>query len=292
MNGKNLAEFRVAGKAHIELHSKEMSQEDILERRSYIRKALRNCKSTDVSNDVLDAVRLMSEGTGYVLDDENGFEYYIQGMDVSEEETEFRKVRAMIPFEFINLTGKDFDWDIYKKDITREKDYVNNFILKFEKFRENGMGLYIHSATKGSGKTMLSCCILNEIVKRHAVPVKFINALDLLELTKKSYKGVEVEELQSLYDATVLVIDDIGVQMGKEWIDTVFYRLINYRYSNKKVTLYTSNISAKNLKMDERIIERIEGRTFLVALPEVSVRGIMLNKEKEKIMEDIRNSTL
>lgn len=289
MNAKSLAEHRVMGEGRLSCHAAKMTQEEILERRSYIRKALRG-SNWNLNNDQMDGIRLMEESGGYILEDENGYLFAIRGSAVTKEEAEFRKVRAMMPFDFMNLTGKDFLWCKYQEDTTIAKELTNRFIMKFQHFRKEGMGLYICSSVKGSGKTMLSCCILNEITKRYKVAVKFINSMDLLELTKKVYKGNDPEELQALYDVSVLVIDDIGVQMSKEWIDTVFYRLINSRYSNKLVTIYTSNISSAHLKMDDRIIDRIESTTYPLMLPEESIRSQIRKQKKEDIMETIKNT--
>lgn len=137
---------------------------------------------------------------------------------------------------------------------------------------------------------MLSCCILNEISNRYPVSVKFINSMDLLEMTKQEYKGEKQEELRPLYTCKVLVIDDIGVQMSKDWINTVFYHLINTRYTKRLVTVYTSNVASDSLKMDDRIIDRIESTTYLVELPEVPVRQMKQEKEKEKIFDEIKNA--
>ena len=270
---------------------KEMTPDEILERRSYIRRTLRDTPRANLSNDTLDNIRLVElEKQRYLFEDERGMEFYINSTAITKEETEFRKCRSMIPYEFMGLRARNFNWDIYRKDVKKPKNYVNNFILKFEQFRNNGMGLYIYSTTKGSGKTMLACCLLNEISERYAVSVKFVNALDLLELTKQSYKGQEPEELRVLYSASVLVIDDIGVQMSKEWIDTVFYRLVNTRYTKKLITIYTSNTATDALKMDERITDRIESTTYLVELPEVPVRHNQRTVEKEKIMKQIESA--
>ena len=107
-------------------------------------------------------------------------------------------------------------------------------------------------------------------------------------MTKQGYKGDEPEELKPLYTSSVLVIDDIGVQMNKDWINTVFYRLINVRYTERLVTVYTSNVAIDALKMDDRIIDRIESTTYLVELPEVPVRHMKQEKEKEKIFNEIK----
>lgn len=291
IEAKQLAAFRVRKEGCLSYRSMCMSEDEIAERRLYLRQALRNTPRNNLPNDILDQIRLVElENKCYLFEDPQGCEFYIRSDMLTKEESEFRKVRSMIPFNFIGLKGKDFNWDIYGKDIKKAKNYVNNFILKFEQFREHGMGLYIYSATKGSGKTMLSCCILNEISDRYPISVKFINALDLLEMTKQSYKGDEPEELKPLYTSSVLVVDDIGVQMARDWINTVFYRLINVRYTDRLITIYTSNAATEDLKMDERIIDRIESTTYLVELPEVPVRHIKQEQEKERIFDKIENA--
>lgn len=291
VNAKQLAAFRVMKKGNLFYRAINMTEEEIIERRAYIRQALRNTPRNNLSNDVLDGIRLTElENRGYIFEDTDGREFYLCSNTLTKEESEFRKVRSMIPFNFMGLKGKDFNWDVYGKDVNKAKKYVNNFILKFEQFRKNGMGLYIYSNTKGSGKTMLSCCILNEISDRYPVSVKFINVLDLLEMTKQGYKGDEPEELKPLYTVSVLVIDDIGVQMSKEWVNTVFYRLINTRYTDRLITVYTSNTATSALKMDERIVDRIESTTYFVELPEVPVRHMKQEQEKAKIFNKIENA--
>lgn len=290
MEVSELAEFRVNTTGVKEPHTRTMTDEQILDRRAYLRQVLKDTYWRFLTNNDLDNVRLLPEENGYIFEDNEGCSSFIPGKVMAARAIEFRKVRAMMPFEFMNLTGKDFDWGLYSSDVTNEKELVNNFIIKFEQFRKEGMGLYIESTVKGSGKTMLSCCILNELAKRYPITIKFINSLDLLELTKQSYKGVEPEELISLYQATVIVIDDIGVQMSREWIDTVFYRLVNTRYNNKLITIYTSNVSAQYLKMDERVTDRIEATTYRLLLPDEAVRSRIRTKQKEEILDKIKKA--
>lgn len=204
------------------------------------------------------------------------------GNGVSEYSASMRKERGMIPKEYKDKRANSFNWNVYKCDISNSKNIVNSFILNFDKYRAEGMGLYIYSDIKGSGKTMLSCCILNEIAHRHDVSFKFINIFELFEITKKGYSGFQEEE-QSLYECSLLVIDDIGAQMEKEWINTVLYRLINHRYTNKQITIYTSNIEVEQLNIDDRIIDRIESTSYIVRLPEVPVRKIMSAERKKQL---------
>lgn len=267
----------------------EMTEDEILERRIDMRRILKDTSFNTCTNRELDNMTVAIVQGGFLVEDVLGREFFYAKSGIAQGDADFRRVRSMMPFEFLNLTGSDFGWDKYQADVTKSKDIVNKYILRFPAFREKGMGLYICSGTKGSGKTMLSCCILNELTKRYVGSVKFVNALDFLEMTKKGYRGEE-NEVQSLYDAKVLVIDDIGVQMSKEWVETVFYRLINDRYVNKKPTIYTSNIPIDRLKMDERITDRIESTTFIINLPEESIRRKERQQEKAKLFSEIEKA--
>lgn len=284
-----LIKHRVLKPENKDYRAIEMTEDEILERRMDMRRILKDTSFNTCTNRELDNMTVAIVQGGFLVEDVLGHEFFYAKSGITQGDADFRRVRSMMPFEFLNLTGSDFGWDEYQADITKSKDIVNKYILRFPAFREKGMGLYICSGTKGSGKTMLSCCILNELTKRYVGSVKFVNALDFLEMTKKGYRGEE-NEVQSLYDAKVLVIDDIGVQMSKEWVETVFYRLINDRYVNRKPTIYTSNIPIDRLKMDERITDRIESTTFIINLPEESIRRKERQKEKAKLFSEIEKA--
>lgn len=284
-----LIKHRVLKPENKDYRAIEMTEDEILERRIDMRRILKDTSFNTCTNRELDNMTVAIVQGGFLVEDVLGHEFFYAKSGITQGDADFRRVRSMMPFEFLNLTGSDFGWDKYQADITKSKDIVNKYILRFPAFQEKGMGLYICSGTKGSGKTMLSCCILNELTKRYVGSVKFVNALDFLEMTKKGYRGEE-NEVQSLYDAKVLVIDDIGVQMSKEWVETVFYRLINDRYINRKPTIYTSNIPIDRLKMDERITDRIESTTFIINLPEESIRRKERQQEKAKLFSEIEKA--
>lgn len=289
LNGEALALYRLLKPGGKTYFAKEMSSDQLSERRIFLRKALAPYpKWESLSNEQLEDIRLFHLPEGYIAEDANGYKFLLSVHNVTKQESEFRKVRAMIPYEFLNVTPKDFDWRKYKTDVTDAKGMVNKYIVNYMQFREKGMGLYIYSGTKGSGKTMLSCCLINEITKRNAGSVKFVNVLDFLEMTKKSYGGDE--EVNAIYQASLLVLDDIGVQMSKEWVDTVLYRLINERYVKRLPTIYTSNIPLERLRIDDRIIDRIESTTYQVELPEESIRKETRQQEKKKLLQEIENT--
>ena len=229
--------------------------------------------------------RVGRDGTGSWEHPETHCEYLFRYNCNSAAETGFRRIRAMMPFQYMDKTGQDFDWSKYGTDIGGTKGIVNDYISKFHDMNENGFGLYIHSKTKGSGKTMLSCCIINELAKRYvAYSYKFCSVPDLIELTKDFHNQEAQKAVRELYSCSVLVLDDIGVQMSKEWTNNVLYRLINTRMNDKRVTIYTSNMELDKLNLDERIIDRIAAGTYKVSLPEVSIRQREAEKRRREVL--------
>ena len=263
---------------------KAMSPDEVLARRSYIRQQLRGSRFENLSNAVLDRCMYEDAGGQPLFTDENGYTFALESKKLLKDLSEFRKLHAEIPFEYLDVKTKDFDWSVYGQDMGESITKLNRYLLNFERVRNEGYGLYIYSKTKGSGKTMLACCVLNELANRQAVNIKFVNVLDLLEMTKKSYNG-DGSEIERIRSAAVLCLDDIGVQMSKEWVDTVFYSLINERYSSYKITIYTSNVLPDALKIDDRIIDRIASRSYIITLPEVNVRRTKAEAGMKKLLD-------
>ena len=150
-----------------------------------------------------------------------------------------------------------------------------------------GYGLYIYSKTRGSGKTLLSCCIANEVLKRHDVNVKFITISDYL---KKAWDKSETarEELKAIREASLLIVDDIGATAeNKESIMDAIFNLVDFRYKRKLATIYTSNLEIDELKCGDRAIERIYEDTMILKLPEVNIRRLKAKKYKQKELKNM-----
>lgn len=124
-DGKALAVFRVYREGGMKYYAKVMTEEEKSARRMYLRKELLNHPAwANLPNNKLDDIRLFNAGNAQMLEDENGYEFLLLSPK-SRAEKEFRKVRAMMPFEFMDLTAKDFKWNKYRADVTKPKDMVN-----------------------------------------------------------------------------------------------------------------------------------------------------------------------
>lgn len=214
-------------------------------------------------------------------------DFWLPDKQIIDEQAQRRKSRSMMPVEFVYKKGKDIDWEMYGEDTTPQKKVVNTFVLRFDEFKKQGRGLYISSTTKGSGKTMLACCIANELIQRHDMSVKFISVPEYIELCKE--KSDEAKEiLNSIRDCSLLVFDDIGTITDKqEWIANAIFRLIDYRDKNLLPTIYTSNYEMQNLPIDDRIVNRIEGHSVPLVMPEKSIRRMQSVRKTKEFLKDV-----
>lgn len=199
-----------------------------------------------------------------------------------------RRNRSGMPLEYAYCTGKSIDWGKYgSQDITTQKNIVNAFVINFKAFQREGRGLYFYSDTKGSGKTMVACAVANEILKAHDISVKFISVTDYIELVKAK-DNCSRERIQSILEAGLLILDDVGAQVeNKEWITTALFRLIDRRYTNHYPTIFTSNVRMEDLKTDERIAERIYAISVPVIMPEVNVRKQIADSRTKKFIQEV-----
>ena len=86
----------------------------------------------------------------------------------------------------------------------------------------------------------------------------------------------------------ILIIDDFGTEQVAPWIDDRFYQIINDRYINKKVTIFTSNSKLEKLPYDDRITNRIKETTYQIQFPEESIRGYIADKNTQEMIQNLK----
>ena len=101
----------------------------------------------------------------------------------------------------------------------------------------------------GVGKTHLAVGILKALIRDKGVPCLFCDYRELLKSIQNSYnaavRATEMEILRPVFDAEVLVIDELGAVRSTEWVfDTVNY-ILNSRYNDNKTTIITTNFPDK-----------------------------------------------
>lgn len=203
---------------------------------------------------------------------------------------------AEIPKMYKDFTMQDLKSTAYRKSESRAVfsqagQLVSDWLRRLPEESGKGNGLYLFSNAKGSGKTMTVCCLANEIMKRYGKNVKFTTSLRILDEIKYTWGdrgNTEGKLIEDLARTEILIIDDFGADSGKDWINERFYSIINGRYVDRKITIFTSNCRISELKYDERITNRILERSLEIPFPEESVREHIAQHLKMKMVQGMR----
>ena len=99
----------------------------------------------------------------------------------------------------------------------------------------------------GVGKTHLAVGALKEVIASRGARGYFYKTAELLQKIRNTYNA-RVEEtemgiLKPIFDADVLVLDDVGVERPTEGVQETLAVLIDKRYSNQKPTILTGNLN-------------------------------------------------
>jgi len=113
----------------------------------------------------------------------------------------------------------------------------------------------------GVGKTHLSVAILRGLIEKD-VPCLFYEFGTLLKEIQDSYNPIsktsELKVLAPIYQAEVLVLDELGASKPTDWVKDTMMQIIGTRYNDKKLTIFTTNyLDARRAPADETLEDRI-----------------------------------
>jgi len=145
----------------------------------------------------------------------------------------------------------------------------------------------------GLGKTHLAVGVLSRLVQERGVRGLFCDYRELLKSIQNSYNAqvqtTELELLQPVFDAEVLVLDDLGAQKPNEWVSDTVALVLNTRYNDNQTTIITTNWpdlpagsgnltdaerAAREQTLGDRIGDRMRSR-----LAEMCVRVVMIGDD-------------
>jgi len=113
-----------------------------------------------------------------------------------------------------------------------------------EAFPAADRGLFLEGSP-GVGKTHLAVAVLRHVVGATSARALFYDTRDLLRVIRSTYDPVvrttEVEVLRPVMQADLLVLDDLGAEKTTEWVEETLILIVNTRYSERRITVFTSN---------------------------------------------------
>ncbi len=181
---------------------------------------------------------------------------------------------AGIPPRFARCTLDNFKTASLNVDIRSALQASRGFVKQFP--MKKGL---LFMGNPGVGKTHLAAAILNRLHETFGVRVRFEDFSELLARIRRSYDPRaealphEQEILAPVYDAEVLLLDDMGAVRPSAWALDMLYLVINTRYTQGRLTFATTNYLdapkrtpsdpiKKSDTLEERVGPRIRSRLY------------------------------
>ena len=113
----------------------------------------------------------------------------------------------------------------------------------------------------GVGKTHLAVAILHGLMEK-GVPCLFYEFGALLKEIQDSYNSVsntsELGVLSPVYQAEVLVLDELGASKPTDWVRDTMMQIIGKRYNDRRLTIFTTNyLDSRRHPAEETLEDRV-----------------------------------
>jgi DNA replication protein DnaC len=170
---------------------------------------------------------------------------------------------------------QDCDIESYKPTTPKQRKAkmdVNKFL---EKYPHVDVGL-LFLGSCGVGKTHLAVAVLKSIIVEKGDSGLFYDFRDLLRDIQGSWNSVsqssELQILRPVLEAKLLVLDELGANKPTEWVRDTIAHIINCRYNDKKLTIFTSNFLDTPAKQGDEPLSDRTGIRFESLSERIGVR--------------------
>lgn len=158
-----------------------------------------------------------------------------------------------VPDENHGVSPREYMKERYKK----AHEYVGGF--------DHNRGNLLLVGPTGTGKTFLTHCIAEDLIRRGFLVVYFTAIGVLNKIKEASFdKSYEAKQMVAMmHQADLLIIDDLGTEMTTDFSVSELFGIINDRLIQpRKATLISTNLTPDNIqdRYSERLSSRILGK--------------------------------
>jgi DNA replication protein DnaC len=166
--------------------------------------------------------------------------------------------------------------------------YASRLTMKYPDV-ERGLLLM---GTVGVGKTHLAVSILKGLTER-GYTCLFYEFGSLLKEIQDSYnvntRTSEIGVLSPVLSSEILVLDEVGASKPTDWVRDTMAHIINTRYNDRKLTIFTTNYvderrSEREETLEDRIGSRLRSRVYEMCKT-VNITGTDYRRNFDKPVE-------
>ncbi|TDX29129.1 DNA replication protein DnaC [Modicisalibacter xianhensis] len=184
------------------------------------------------------------------------------GESAAKRRLEKLREGSMIPRRFQAKTLANFEHG-GSRDKAQRVAVCKAYVERFTDRLEQGGGL-VFTGGVGTGKSHLAYAIGNALLAQ-GYRVMGIDVYELIDLIKERAFGKKESSERDAIKAFVagldlLILDEIGAQLGTEWERLMLFKIINERYKAQLPTILISNVDSEKLGeyLGERIVDRMQ----------------------------------
>jgi DNA replication protein DnaC len=184
-------------------------------------------------------------GSGLRVVQENGRQFAQDCVCRIERRAERMLGRAHIPRRYEHCLLENYDTDLPYSHrsqgiaLMTARKFIESYPLE-----TGGRGLLL-TGSIGVGKTHLAVGILQALVAERGATGLFYDYRDLLKQVQNSYNSqvreTELEILRPVFEAEVLVLDELGASKPTDWVWDTVAHILNTRYNDRRTTIITTN---------------------------------------------------
>jgi len=153
---------------------------------------------------------------------------------------------ARIPKRYEHCELSNFTTDFPGADPSIALAHISaaRFVQEFEP--RDGAGLLLIGGI-GTGKTHLAVGLLKELIAARGSTCLFCDYRELLKQIQNSYndsvQATELQVLRPVFEAEVLLLDELGAVKPSEWVWDTVSLILNTRYNDNRATIITTNFA-------------------------------------------------
>lgn len=198
-------------------------------------------------------------GSGWVLVERDGTEVASR-CDCAEAERRRRLLEhARIPQRYRHCSLNSFEvWNPADPTLASAQRQVRDFV---DGYPDVARGLLLMGGV-GTGKTHLAVAALVTLIEAKGVSGRFADFTSLIQEMQLTFDGSggARQILDPLLHTQLLVLDELGSGKSTPWVMDLLYYLVNTRYLEQRLTIFTTNFSDFPKVNEESLADRVSAR--------------------------------